>query len=534
MIINPLNVARLLLTSITTMYLMETPVNKAEIELKENIQKLILENIHQFNGLEVTEETSLDYEEPDKLHTFEIIEENEEAWNENNSNSHNWQCHDDDNFDVSYKRRAVEYWRQSDKENRPFKSVQHTFRRISSVRQLRRWEEQLEHGGNRLEKLSHISKATHDKFNVAVQTGLIIHDVDIKRWALEAQREIGDLDPVFQASPSWLLRFKKSHRIVSRKITKFITRKTLEDSHNIQREAENFVTVVKPLIERFGLENVYNTDQSGFQLEIHSGRSLSDQGMKTIDRVVQSVSSTTHSYTIQPTISCDGKLLSPLFIVLQEHSGTFGPRVQENLFRASNVIVTASKSGKMTSDHFKKWLEEAYFPNVGRDSVLLLDSWSGQCPAIVTDLTPMEKQVTTMVIPKGTTGKIQPLDVYGFRIWKNFARRFSDTVLLLNYDINLHQRNNIIKLQSLIHNQLSSPRYQNLFKYSWFKSGYTNERPETFKNPVEFSFEQTSSTCDIEDCNDIAVIQCSWCGKSLCLKHFFIEYHYCNIYNGCD
>nr|XP_012217672.1 PREDICTED: uncharacterized protein LOC105669351 isoform X1 [Linepithema humile] len=256
--------------------------------------------------------------------------------------------------------------------------------------------------------------------------------------------------------------------------------------------------------------------------------------MKTIDRVVQSVSSTTHSYTIQPTISCDGKLLSPLFIVLQEHSGTFGSRVQENLFRASNVIVTASKSGKMTSDHFKKWLEEAYFPNVGRDSVLLMDSWSGQCPAIVTDLTPMEKQVTTMVIPKGTTGKIQPLDVYGFRIWKNFARRFSDTVLLLNYDINLHQRNNIIKLQSLIHNQLSSPRYQNLFKYSWFKSGYTNERPETFKNPVEFSFEQTSSTCDIEDCNDIAVIQCSWCGKSLCLKHFFIEYHYCNIYNGCD
>jgi len=108
------------------------------------------------------------------------------------------------------------------------------------------------------------------------------------------------------------------------------------------------------------------------------------------------------------------------------------------------------------------WLEEAYFPNIGSDNVLLIDSWT--CPNIISDLTPLGKH--TMIIPKGTTGKIQPLDVYEFRIWKNFAKRFSDTVLLLESDINLHERNNIIKLQSLIHNQLSSPRYHNLFKYS--------------------------------------------------------------------
>jgi len=227
-----------------------------------------------------------------------------------------------------------------------------------------------------------------------------------------------------------------------------------------------------------------------------------------VQRVVQSLASTTHSYTIQPIISCDGNLLSSLFIVLKEANDRFGPRVEENLFRPTNVIIKASQSGKMTSginffitfifyltiynnksykkankltfiflvDLFKMWLEEAYFPNIGSDSVLLIDSWTGHCPNIISDLTPPGKHITTMIIPKGTTGKIQPLDVYGFRIWKNFAKRFSDTVLLLESDINLHERNNIIKLQSLIHNQLSSPRYHNLFKYSWFKSGYTNER----------------------------------------------------------
>jgi len=71
---------------------------------------------------------------------------------------------------------------------------------------------------------------------------------------------------------------------------------------------------------------MYNSDQSGFQLEIHSGRSLSHQGIKKVQRVVQSLATTTHSYTIQAIISCDGNLLSPLFNVLKEANGRFGPR----------------------------------------------------------------------------------------------------------------------------------------------------------------------------------------------------------------
>jgi len=37
MIINPLNVVRLLLVSINSIHLTETPVTEAEVELKENI-----------------------------------------------------------------------------------------------------------------------------------------------------------------------------------------------------------------------------------------------------------------------------------------------------------------------------------------------------------------------------------------------------------------------------------------------------------------------------------------------------------------
>ncbi|KYN38130.1 hypothetical protein ALC56_07530 [Trachymyrmex septentrionalis] len=172
-------------------------------------------------------------------------------------------------------------------------------------------------------------------------------------FTAQAQEEIRNLNPIFKASHSPVLRFKKFHRIVSRKMN----------------------------------ENVFNFDQSDFQLEIHSGRSLSNQRIKKIEYVVQSISSTTYntySYTIQPIISCNG-----------------------------------------------------------------------HCRNIISDLT----------------------------------------------------RNNIIKLQSLIHNQLSSPRYHNLIKYSWFKSDYINQRPEKFENPVEFSFDKNSTTCDNEDYSNITIVR---------------------------
>ena len=71
-----------------------------------------------------------------------------------------------------------------------------------------------------------------------------------------------------------------------------------------------------------------------------------------------------------------------------------------------------------------------------------------------------------------------------------------------------------MKLQSLVHNELSSPRYHSLFKDSWFKSGNSAEKPREFENPVDFSFKTFSNTlCEIPGCKNVAVIRCSWCKK---------------------
>jgi len=334
----------------------------------------------------------------------------------------------------------------------------------------------------------------------------------LRRWALEAKEEINFLH--FKAGATWILNFKRKHGIVSRKITKFINRSSKTNQEQLQIACQEFISSVKSFIDLFEIQNIYNADESGFNLEIHSGRTLTTQGVKTVETVVQSQSAITHSYTIMPTISASGQLLSPIYLVLKETSGSFGPRVEETLFRPANVFIAASKSGKLTTQHFQSWFTNVFLPATGSFSVLLLDSWSGHCPASLQKFMPKDKDVRILTIPKKTTGMIQPLDVYGFS------------------DINLHLRNNIIKLQSLTHIQLSSPRFHKLFKYAWFKSGYIEERPSQFENPVNFCF----SGKDIQEIprysiyDAPAIIQCSWCKKYFCKHHFYEEYHDCKHY----
>jgi len=86
------------------------------------------------------------------------------------------------------------------------------------------------------------------------------------------------------------LKFKRAHRIVSRKINKFITRKTLESGAELVATANEFVADIQSCIPRIGFENLYNSDQSGFQLEMHSGRTLAVEGEKKVQCMIQSVS----------------------------------------------------------------------------------------------------------------------------------------------------------------------------------------------------------------------------------------------------
>jgi hypothetical protein len=107
-----------------------------------------------------------------------------------------------------------------------------------------------------------------------------------------------------------------------------------------------------------------------------SGRTLAFKGEKQVQAAVQSKNATSHSFTVQPTISADGKFILPALVCFYEPSGA--PKCfKRDLEEFKNLHCVSTKSGKMTSELMKTWMKEIFLPAVPINSILLLDSWSG-------------------------------------------------------------------------------------------------------------------------------------------------------------
>jgi len=273
-----------------------------------------------------------------------------------------------------YKKRAVEFWRSGKKKRRSFETVQHKFKKVPSIKYLYNWEQQIEEGGTRNKKLLKISEFVLEEFNNALDKSVAVHDFDLKRWALKARAKVNLDIQLFTASKRWIHNFKLKHGIVSRKINKFVTQRQIDKNEELLQSSSDYVSKVRSEIKNIEVENVYNSYQSGFNLESHAGRTLSFRGTLKVESLAQSLNSLTHSYTIQPTISASGELKSPLMIVLQESKGNFGPLIEKTIYKARNIVTFASKSGKMTSELSTSWYKDVFLPNTKEDSLLLLDS----------------------------------------------------------------------------------------------------------------------------------------------------------------
>ena len=54
---------------------------------------------------------------------------------------------------------------------------------------------------------------------------------------------------------------------------------------------------------------------------------------------------------------------------------------------------------------------------------MLIDSWNRNCNDAVNEAIPPNKNDNIKIILKEIAGKIESLDAFGFKIWKNYVRR---------------------------------------------------------------------------------------------------------------
>ncbi|CAF0994765.1 unnamed protein product [Adineta ricciae] len=247
------------------------------------------------------------------------------------------------------------------------------------------------------------------------------------------------------------------------KVTKLVTKNHLEDRNEILKSAERFVKTVKNAIPDYAEDHILNSDQSSFNHDNPSTRTLATTGEKIIKGHVKSMNAATHSYTIMPIISMAGKLIGPVFICLQEPTGKIGPRIKQSIYQASNIHVTCSNSF------------------ISGDCLLLIDSWSDQTvPSIYDDISTENITCKQIQIPPKTTRDIQPLDRYFFRQWKYLKQKIYDRVAMDQMDIDICSRNCILKRHCLIHNQFAAKRFSPLIKYVWYSRGYMSKDPGHF------------------------------------------------------
>ncbi|KAL5948428.1 hypothetical protein MD21A_iyMicDemo21aOGSv2.0-000274 [Microplitis demolitor] len=129
--------------------------------------------------------------------------------------------------DFEYKKLAVSYWRdnksaneQRKRKSRSLESVIDKYPHVKSLSQLYEWERAIKNSGTRFDKLKLIAKHVYDKFKTETSFYNIVRDKDIHKWALEANEDIKLKD--FVASRSWILLFKRSHKISLKELNKSI------------------------------------------------------------------------------------------------------------------------------------------------------------------------------------------------------------------------------------------------------------------------------------------------------------------------
>ena len=111
--------------------------------------------------------------------------------------------------------------------NHRFSSVKNRYRLIKQKSQLKRIRKYVRCQGTQRQKLEELDKFVFQEFNQARNKYLPIHDRGLRRIAIKKAREMKLQN--FVASSFWLLSFKRRHHITSRKVTKLVTKRYVED-----------------------------------------------------------------------------------------------------------------------------------------------------------------------------------------------------------------------------------------------------------------------------------------------------------------
>ncbi|RLU17839.1 hypothetical protein DMN91_010077 [Ooceraea biroi] len=190
--VNVANIINMLATTFQIASITQTPITPFEIEVYNEIRD-ILQNLQDVHS-SFEHDYVLDFADPSEPHGAQVVEYITPAEKEEDEDSFEYkECLVDDEggkVDLSYKRKAVQFWKSGKKARRTLTSVQNSFRKVKSLQQLYRWEASVEKGGTNADKVTFITEYVLQKFEEACDRKSIVHDMNLRLWALEAKEQV--------------------------------------------------------------------------------------------------------------------------------------------------------------------------------------------------------------------------------------------------------------------------------------------------------------------------------------------------------
>lgn len=291
---------------------------------------------------------------------------------------------------------------------------------------------------------------------------------------------------------------------------------------------------------------IFNSDQTGINIEIVGKRTLEYTGTKKVITKVISPNNTTHSFTVQLYFSMQemGKTVLLIFKGEEEAGKIIRRKLDEVLEKCPNVRVEFNKCAKMTDPVMSKWLAQFEKDNANLEKKLLMwDSLSLQkriagsatdenyesdenddekCRNYECDLRDLFDGSRTFykVIPGGVTGVAQPLDSRFIIQFKQLYKTFFKAIKIKSSSIDRYL---IIKLISVVYNQFTAVNFKSLIEYCWTVCGYKHHnltQNEAYSKVIDVNLSQLKKC---EKCSNNSVSRCAHCGLEFCIDHFILK-----------
>ena len=145
------------------------------------------------------------------------------------------------------------------------------------------------------------------------------------------------------------------------------------------------------------------------------------------------------------------------------------------------------------------------------------------------------KYVDLKILPPKTTKYTQRLEVYFFIQYKIYAKRITHFIKVLrssNMQPKFHDRFFIMKLNSIIYNQLSAETYRPMLRYAWQNVGYDISEPvNNFTSVIDVAWYYRMCSNDMWSLwfSSLCVLY-----HSYCFEHFIESPHlHLDIYLYC-